>query len=155
MIRRPPRSTLFPYTTLFRSCDSGGDMPSEGRLDFSNVAQVTRSIGKRRRTAGPGERPTKLTDGCLRALLQCKDLSQHGLVFLHGTGQDFVTGAVFGEYDIKNLFAYASACQLLQQSCLGFARPWPRPYLAQTALVDIYDDNAVFRLMLGSAAPDE
>src|SRR3989442_4565012 len=25
MIRRPPRSTLFPYTTLFRSL--GGDMP--------------------------------------------------------------------------------------------------------------------------------
>src|ERR1051326_9541595 len=23
MIRRPPRSTLFPYTTLFRSCHSG------------------------------------------------------------------------------------------------------------------------------------
>src|SRR2546430_16263698 len=24
MIRRPPRSTLFPYTTLFRSCPSAG-----------------------------------------------------------------------------------------------------------------------------------
>src|SRR2546426_11841567 len=24
MIRRPPRSTLFPYTTLFRSCEIGG-----------------------------------------------------------------------------------------------------------------------------------
>src|SRR2546422_4373853 len=24
MIRRPPRSTLFPYTTLFRSPDGGG-----------------------------------------------------------------------------------------------------------------------------------
>src|SRR2546427_12859392 len=24
MIRRPPRSTLFPYTTLFRSCGCGG-----------------------------------------------------------------------------------------------------------------------------------
>src|SRR3712207_8892897 len=24
MIRRPPRSTLFPYTTLFRSCCEGG-----------------------------------------------------------------------------------------------------------------------------------
>src|SRR5258708_29961610 len=24
MIRRPPRSTLFPYTTLFRSCSVGG-----------------------------------------------------------------------------------------------------------------------------------
>src|SRR2546429_937340 len=25
MIRRPPRSTLFPYTTLFRSCVTGGE----------------------------------------------------------------------------------------------------------------------------------
>src|SRR3712207_9076613 len=25
MIRRPPRSTLFPYTTLFRSLQDGGD----------------------------------------------------------------------------------------------------------------------------------
>src|ERR1039458_2560863 len=25
MIRRPPRSTLFPYTTLFRSTDGAGD----------------------------------------------------------------------------------------------------------------------------------
>src|SRR3712207_7357413 len=25
MIRRPPRSTLFPYTTLFRSSDDRGD----------------------------------------------------------------------------------------------------------------------------------
>src|SRR2546430_10153759 len=24
MIRRPPRSTLFPYTTLFRSCSGAG-----------------------------------------------------------------------------------------------------------------------------------
>src|SRR5260370_16405702 len=24
MIRRPPRSTLFPYTTLFRSCQQAG-----------------------------------------------------------------------------------------------------------------------------------
>src|SRR5256885_11229461 len=27
MIRRPPRSTLFPYTTLFRSCPGTGDPP--------------------------------------------------------------------------------------------------------------------------------
>src|SRR3712207_7550265 len=27
MIRRPPRSTLFPYTTLFRSGDRGGGVP--------------------------------------------------------------------------------------------------------------------------------
>src|SRR2546429_4372842 len=28
MIRRPPRSTLFPYTTLFRSCCSWSLFPS-------------------------------------------------------------------------------------------------------------------------------
>src|SRR5262249_62381136 len=27
MIRRPPRSTLFPYTTLFRSCSRTSDLP--------------------------------------------------------------------------------------------------------------------------------
>src|SRR5256885_9595897 len=37
MIRRPPRSTLFPYTTLFRSIDPGrvrrpGQRPAAGRL---------------------------------------------------------------------------------------------------------------------------
>src|SRR2546427_13170169 len=32
MIRRPPRSTLFPYTTLFRSLDTGvGDVPVHSR----------------------------------------------------------------------------------------------------------------------------
>src|SRR3712207_7405987 len=31
MIRRPPRSTLFPYTTLFRS--AGEELPGEARVD--------------------------------------------------------------------------------------------------------------------------
>src|SRR2546425_8324107 len=34
MIRRPPRSTLFPYTTLFRSHPQrGGGMPRGGKPD--------------------------------------------------------------------------------------------------------------------------
>src|SRR2546421_11756047 len=37
MIRRPPRSTLFPYTTLFRSCHAG-----------------PRALGERRGEAAPG-----------------------------------------------------------------------------------------------------
>src|SRR5438046_10654190 len=32
MIRRPPRSTLFPYTTLFRSPSSAGGSESSARL---------------------------------------------------------------------------------------------------------------------------
>src|SRR3712207_7355566 len=31
MIRRPPRSTLFPYTTLFRSCPCGAARRGVGR----------------------------------------------------------------------------------------------------------------------------
>src|SRR3712207_8232777 len=36
MIRRPPRSTLFPYTTLFRSLDLVSQMPGE-LLDAEHV----------------------------------------------------------------------------------------------------------------------
>src|SRR2546430_10991574 len=36
MIRRPPRSTLFPYTTLFRS---RGDLPDKARAVYQRVAE--------------------------------------------------------------------------------------------------------------------
>src|SRR2546427_8275977 len=37
MIRRPPRSTLFPYTTLFRSVGEAGGVRAEarGRVELS------------------------------------------------------------------------------------------------------------------------
>src|SRR5256885_9645940 len=49
MIRRPPRSTLFPYTTLFRS--QGGEIDVIGRkIDQApvelRVAEVHRILGK-------------------------------------------------------------------------------------------------------------
>src|SRR2546426_6696360 len=34
MIRRPPRSTLFPYTTLFRSHRGGGHKKQYRKIDF-------------------------------------------------------------------------------------------------------------------------
>src|SRR5690348_17691464 len=40
MIRRPPRSTLFPYTTLFRS-----DRP-EMRLDLGDIGRHERAVGR-------------------------------------------------------------------------------------------------------------
>src|SRR5205823_10915186 len=36
MIRRPPRSTLFPYTTLFRS-RGGEQIPNEGLLFYGLI----------------------------------------------------------------------------------------------------------------------
>src|SRR3712207_8567342 len=56
MIRRPPRSTLFPYTTLFRSGDLGTDQPgdvgSERREAGGRAAQQP---ALRQRDAEPGE----------------------------------------------------------------------------------------------------
>src|SRR3712207_8785210 len=51
MIRRPPRSTLFPYTTLFRSLgvvergrehleDAGVDLPDDGEQVAPGVLEV-------------------------------------------------------------------------------------------------------------------
>src|SRR2546427_6045441 len=48
MIRRPPRSTLFPYTTLFRSYGHGlGDEPGRAQLQR----------GRRQCIDGNGRRP--------------------------------------------------------------------------------------------------
>src|SRR3712207_8495745 len=38
MIRRPPRSTLFPYTTLFRSEGSGIEEPLPGGIEAAVAA---------------------------------------------------------------------------------------------------------------------
>src|SRR2546428_7669888 len=38
MIRRPPRSTLFPYTTLFRSHEVGGEMEESEALSVKFLA---------------------------------------------------------------------------------------------------------------------
>src|SRR3712207_7980089 len=48
MIRQPPRSTLFPYTTLFRSASAKGTASrrSSGRR-FSRTAWRARSSGER------------------------------------------------------------------------------------------------------------
>src|SRR5260370_22357720 len=37
MIRRPPRSTLFPYTTLFRSTEANLDNPADIRLTVDDA----------------------------------------------------------------------------------------------------------------------
>src|SRR3712207_7209714 len=43
MIRRPPRSTLFPYTTLFRSRRPGLTRPAGGIGDLTRPVLVDRS----------------------------------------------------------------------------------------------------------------
>src|SRR5947209_17161571 len=63
MIRRPPRSTLFPYTTLFRSCKLGPDRLVQ-RVRYHNRGDSRTQSARRRACSpvmhnerGPGEEP--------------------------------------------------------------------------------------------------
>src|SRR2546421_2122911 len=50
MIRRPPRSTLFPYTTLFRSIFYYGDLPVYMRLNLGTAMPELYRIQDRKST---------------------------------------------------------------------------------------------------------
>src|SRR3712207_7403788 len=65
MIRRPPRSTLFPYTTLFRS--GGGRGGARGRRGSPDPGRLPRGRGARGRPGdgrdrapGPDRKSTRL-----------------------------------------------------------------------------------------------
>src|SRR3990167_7872583 len=45
MIRRPPRSTLFPYTTLFRSVNAGLEVPRLSDVSYEQLASFFNIIG--------------------------------------------------------------------------------------------------------------
>src|SRR2546422_10766757 len=64
MIRRPPRSTLFPYTTLFRSADAGhadgGRGAGHGR--WGGRREGGRASARSGRGARRGRRPSGLTN---------------------------------------------------------------------------------------------
>src|SRR2546428_9268589 len=47
MIRRPPRSTLFPYTTLFRSRGDGRDAPQDHLSARDVGAGIGNELAKR------------------------------------------------------------------------------------------------------------
>src|SRR2546427_7424604 len=47
MIRRPPRSTLFPYTTLFRSKSNPGDSTSSGETSTTRTPAMRLPLGAR------------------------------------------------------------------------------------------------------------
>src|SRR5437870_10980599 len=66
MIRRPPRSTLFPYTTLFRSHCRSGRRPAR-------VAPA-----ERRHARGLGERPWANAYGITRSEEHTSELQSRG-----------------------------------------------------------------------------
>src|SRR5262249_61870234 len=76
MIRRPPRSTLFPYTTLFRSRRAGTHLGPPAPARPGRRARPHRTRPPRRRTARRSEEHTSelqsLTNLVCRLLLEKK-----------------------------------------------------------------------------------
>src|SRR2546427_6549729 len=72
MIRRPPRSTLFPYTTLFRSAVAAEDPGPSAALVCGGESAPGRVCGVRRRIAERGE-PGVARGGDRRLLLAACD----------------------------------------------------------------------------------
>src|SRR2546426_12234809 len=70
MIRRPPRSTLFPYTTLFRSVVGMGKLGGE-ELNYSSDVDLMFVYGADGETAGGPE--GRLETGAFFARV-CRDL---------------------------------------------------------------------------------
>src|SRR3712207_3969570 len=103
MIRRPPRSTLFPYTTLFRSVyfdfverarEIGIDVPIiPGVMPIQNAQQITRitslcgsdiPAGLRTALESRADDPEAARDlGVAFATLQCAELLRGGAPGIH------------------------------------------------------------------------
>src|SRR2546428_10353405 len=69
MIRRPPRSTLFPYTTLFRSCSATPWTPAPGA---SPPASSTRPARRRGRWRSPRRSEEHTSELQSRSDLVCR-----------------------------------------------------------------------------------
>src|SRR3712207_7161111 len=68
MIRRPPRSTLFPYTTLFRSLPGGLPRGSAGALRHLRSRRgVHRRVPRRTDPLGGGRPVRREVAHCLRS----------------------------------------------------------------------------------------
>src|SRR3712207_8064500 len=69
MIRRPPRSTLFPYTTLFRSDPDPATLLQQRRDESLGVATA---LPQGLRDAGPGGRPLQVPPHVLQVLISLR-----------------------------------------------------------------------------------
>src|SRR2546428_8680874 len=75
MIRRPPRSTLFPYTTLFRSSNLDAKLRAEMRVELKELQRrldITSVMSRRRRSEEHTSELQSRSDLVCRLLLEKK-----------------------------------------------------------------------------------
>src|SRR2546428_2062530 len=97
MIRRPPRSTLFPYTTLFRSESSTivsrSMSPQEAATTLTPSTSRALSTSSARRSEEHTSELQSRSDLVCRLLLEKKKTTQNSLLFhaAHHNASDYVT----------------------------------------------------------------
>src|SRR3712207_7035656 len=73
MIRRPPRSTLFPYTTLFRSHGHDDDPPERDHDERDRLRRTERGPAYAEQHGVPVERRRVRQDRHLRRVLRSEE----------------------------------------------------------------------------------
>src|SRR2546427_12385518 len=115
MIRRPPRSTLFPYTTLFRSTQRAG-------LDIAQVGQATRLPHSRIWRTIQVDENFRLADldqiPAEAVLLDTPSGAAHG-----GTGRTFDWSKAAGSTQVKIILAGGLDAANVRQA-IPAGHPW-------------------------------
>src|SRR3712207_7488670 len=125
MIRRPPRSTLFPYTTLFRSLIAGIAVNVLGHAHPAVVDAVTRQIGTLGHVSNLYAHPTAL--GLAERLLTVagRDRKSTRLNSSHAN----ISYAVFCLKKKKTTHISSSKRALLESASISPTISKPRPCL--------------------------
>src|SRR2546425_3971424 len=123
MIRRPPRSTLFPYTTLFRAVVLGGTAPGDKRLECGWFYQPTVFAGvkpgmrvEQEEIFGPALAVIKV--GSLDQAIQVNNGVKYGLSSALYTRD--VNGAFRAMEDLDNGITYVNAPTIGAEAHLPF-----------------------------------
>src|SRR2546428_7397820 len=98
MIRRPPRSTLFPYTTLFRSEEP--QERAERRCREEERDPKARGVGDQQRSEEHTSELQSRSDLVCRLLLEKKKTKEHN-----------ITRTIFNE--VHNLMTHLYGCILI------------------------------------------
>src|SRR3712207_3602450 len=148
MIRRPPRSTLFPYTTLFRSADLSGVPAITSAADAREIAQTGHRVFRRLKDSTI---PTfafvngAALGGGLELALHChhRTIATTAVVAFPEVFLGLVPGWG-GTQLLPNLIGIDPAVTLIVENALAQNKVTPGPRAAQLGIADALFEPADF-----------
>src|SRR3712207_8308850 len=91
MIRRPPRSTLFPYTTLFRSWAANSRLPTTANTNAVTTPEVACPVVDKKVTStGPMRSEEHTSELQSRQYTVCRLLLEKKPTYINGSSRSYV-----------------------------------------------------------------